>query len=148
MPFTAQASNTANTTATANVGIVISPTSAVINATNMTPGQSVSGTINVSNTGTVDEFYFITGQWSPTGTSTRTQATRLASGLNVSVTVGLTVLYAGSLYSLIDQPPAGRPLALLTGNENVGFQFTLPSTATRDLMNIDLSTDLVFVATP
>jgi hypothetical protein len=148
MPFTAQASNTVNVTGTASVDIVVSPTSAIVNATNMTPGQSVSGTLNVSNTGTVDEYYFITGRWTPGGTSTNIQATRLASALDVSVTVGATVLYAGPLYNLIDQPPSpGRQLTLATGNENVAFQFILPSTATRDLLNIDLTTDLVFVAT-
>ena len=43
---------------TADVSIVVSPSSGVINTTNMLPGQSVQGIINVSNTGTVDETYY------------------------------------------------------------------------------------------
>ena len=59
MAFTYTANSTDSTLQTETVAIEVSPASGVL-TTAMVPGDSVSATINVSNTGTVDEFYFVT----------------------------------------------------------------------------------------
>ncbi len=134
---------------TADVSIVVSPSSGVINTTNMLPGQSVQGIINVSNTGTVDETYYVTAAWKGGGTTTDHRAAILAEYLNVSVTASPgTSIFTGTLNALIDQPASpGQALALTTGNEDVTFVFTLPATVSTVVNNIDLAIDFVFVAT-
>jgi len=151
MAFNVQAdpSNTANITQTASVDITLSPATAVINATNMKPGDSVTGVINVSNTGTVDVYYFVSADWKAGGTTQPSMATLLANKLTVSVDAGspATSLYTGTLAGLINQPASpGRQLTLATGNENVSITVTLPSNAGSIYQNIQVSTDFVFVA--
>jgi hypothetical protein len=133
----------------ADVSIVASPASGVIDATNMLPGQSVQGIINVSNTGTVDETYYVTAAWKGGGTTTDHHAAILAEYLNVSVTASPgTSIFTGTLNALIDQPASpGQALALITGNEDVTFEFTLPITVSTVVKNIDLAIDFIFVAT-
>ena len=142
---------TGNTASTATVSLYVSPTSAIITASNMTPGQSVSGIVYVSNTGTVDEYWQTTINWSPTGSTSTAAATRLADELHVSVTAGsptaTTPVFAGTLYSLIDQPGSpGQPLPLSLGTENVQFAVSLPASATAPYEGIDMGFDIVFVA--
>jgi len=137
---------------TGDVSLTVSPTTAIITDTNMTPGSQTVGIVNVSNTGTVDEFYQITVNWSPTGNTSNSAAARLVSELVVSVTAGspsvtATPLFTGSLYNLVDQPASpGQALPLSVGTENVQFQITLPSTASTSYEGIDVGFDLVFVA--
>jgi hypothetical protein len=143
---------TGNTSTTADVSLTVSPTSAIITSANMTPGSSTTGVVNVSNTGTVDEFYQITINWSPTGTTTQSAATRLVSELVVSVSAGspsatATPLFAGSMIDVVDTPASpGQSLPLSVGNENVQFEVVLPSTATSVYQNIDIGFDIQFVA--
>ena len=151
MPFVRQAdpSNTGNITQTASVDITLSPTTAVINATNMKPGDSVTGVINVSNIGTVDVYYFISADWTAGGSTQPSMAALLAHKLSVSVEAGspATSLYTGTLAGLVNQPASpGRQLTLSTGNENVTITITLPSNAGSLYQNIEVSTDFVFVA--
>jgi hypothetical protein len=149
MPITYTTNSSGGTLDTANVSIVVSPSSGVINTTDMLPGQSVQGIINVSNTGSVDENYYVTAAWKGGGTTTDHRAAILAEYLNVSVTASPgTSIFTGSLNALIDQPASpGQALALINANEDVTFDFTLPSTVSTVVNNIDLSIDFVFVAT-
>lgn len=147
MAFTYTASSTGSTLQTETVSIEVSPASGVITAT-MLPGDSVSGTINVSNTGTVDEYYFVTADWKAADDTTPSLAALLAHNLNVSVAVGVTDLFAGKLEDLIDRPDSpGRELTLETASEDVSFNFTLPADAGNAVQDIDLAIDFVFVAT-
>lgn len=147
MAFTFTADSTGSILQTETVAIEVSPASGVLTET-MVPGDSVNATINVSNTGTVDEFYFITADWKPSGTTTESLAALLAYNLDVSVSTNTTVLYAGKLESLIDRPDSpGRELLLATGNEDVTFEFILPPDAGNAVQDIDLAIDFVFVAT-
>lgn len=147
MAFLFETSETNNATDTGTVSLVVSPAASVILDTNMTPGSSVSGLINVSNTGTVDEFYTITANWTPISPTTDSAATRLANELAVSVTVGTTPLYVGSLYGLVDEPASpGRSLLLATPAEDVSVTVTLPATAGPVFQGINLGFDLDFVA--
>lgn len=149
MPITYTSSSTNSNLNSADVSIVVSPSSGVINATNLLPGDSVQGIINVSNTGNVDQYYYITASWKGSGTTTDHRAAILAYYLNVSVTASpSTVLYTGNLAGLIDQPASpGQPLPLTTGNEDVVFDFILPSTVGSVINDIDMSIDFIFVAT-
>lgn len=148
MPLDYVISSTNNTLDSADVSIVVSPASGVINTTTLVPGQTVQGLINVSNTGNVDEHYYVTAAWKPGGTTSDHKAALLAEYLNVSVTASpSTSLFTGKLTELIDQPSSpGRALTQATGNEDVIFSFNLPSTVSPVVNNIDLSIDFVFVA--
>jgi hypothetical protein len=149
MPFTYSANSENGTLDTADVGIVVSPSSGIISTSNMLPGDSVQGVINVANTGTVNEYYYVTAAWKGGAATTDHKAAILAEYLNVSVTASPgTSIFTGSLKALIDQPASpGQALALTTGNEDVTFAFNLPSTVSTVVNNIDLSIDFVFVAT-
>lgn len=143
---------TGNSSNTGTVSVAVSPTSAIITDTNMTPGSSATGVTNVSNTGTVDEFYQVTINWSPTGTTSTGAATRLVQELVVSVTAGsptatASPIFAGSMIDLLDQPASpGQSLPLSVGNENVQFEVFLPSTTSSSYESIDVGFDIVFVA--
>lgn len=139
---------TNNTLSTGTVNISISPTTGVIAATNLIPGDSASGVVNVSNTGTVDCYYFISADWSAGGTTTPSKAVLLANKLAVSVSTGATSLYTGTLAGLIDQPASpGRFLPLTTGNEDVDIQISLPSDTSSLYAGIDLNVTFAFAAT-
>lgn len=147
MAFTYTASSTGSTLQAETVSIEVSPTTGVLVAT-MLPGDSVSAVINVSNTGTVDEYYFVTADWKASDVTTTSLAALLAYNLNVSVSAGATSLYTGKLDALIDRPDSpGQALTLITANEDVTFDFTLPSTVGNAVQDIDLAIDFVFVAT-
>ena len=148
MAFSAQTNVTSNSSTNASVDIQVSPASSIITATNLIPGgAATTGLTNVSNTGTVDEFYSISADWSADSFSDKMTAI-LANTLNISVSTGGTNLYDGTLAGLIDQPASpGRALTQATGNEDVEFSVSLPSTA-GDIVNaLDINVDFIFVAT-
>jgi hypothetical protein len=51
--FTAQAANPGNMFAAGSLSIANTPTSAILTASNMVPGTSTNGTVDIENTGTV-----------------------------------------------------------------------------------------------
>ncbi|NLS44996.1 MAG: hypothetical protein GX969_04580 [Firmicutes bacterium] len=147
MAFTYSAGSIGGTLQTGSVSIEVSPSSGVLAETIM-PGGLVSTVINVSNTGDVDEFYFVTADWKASGTTSESLAALLAYNLNVSVEANTTNLYTGKLKDLIDRPDSpGRELPLATGAEDVTFQFSLPSAVGNAVQDIDLAIDFIFVAT-
>lgn len=149
MALTYTASSTGSTLQTANVAIAVSPASGVLSVTAMLPGDSATAVINVSNTGDVDEYYFVSADWKASPGTTTSHAALLADNLNVSVSASPGgSIYTGKLSGLIDRPDSpGQALALTTGNEDVTFTFYLPSTAGNVVGNIDMTLDFVFVAT-
>ncbi len=153
MAFTFSVTDPAGNQAdTGSTSLTVSPDTAIITSNNITPGTTATGVVSVSNTGTVDEFYQITINWSPSGTTTQAAATRLVNELVVSVTAGspeatASPAFAGKMYAPLDQPASpGQQVTLATGNEDVQFQVVLPSTATASFQNIDVGFDIVFVA--
>ena len=147
MAFSALSSVILNSTSNASVDIDVSPASAIITATNLIPGDNVVGTTNVSNTGSVDMYYSISADWSADSYSDKLTAI-LANTLNVSVSTGGTNLYDGPLAGLIDQPASpGRQLTLVTDNEDVEFNISLPLTAGSLVQALDINIDFIFVAT-
>jgi hypothetical protein len=149
MPFIYTASSTESTLQTANVAIEVSPASGVLSATSLLPGDSVSAVINVSNTGDVDEYYFVSADWKASPGTTTSHAALLAANLNVSVSASPGGdIYTGSLSGLIDKPESpGQQLTLATGNQDVTFTFTLPSDVGNIVEGVDITLDFVFVAT-
>jgi len=149
VPFIYTASSTGNILQTGNVSIEVSPASGVLSATSLLPGNSVSAVINVSNTGDVDEYYFVSADWKASPGTTPSQAALLAANLNVSVSASPGgSIYTGPLSGLIDRPDSpGQALPLATGNQDVTFTFTLPSDVGNIVENVDITLDFVFVAT-
>lgn len=150
--FTAEASPTAySTTQTGNVGITVSPTDIPLVITKMKPGDSASKTIAVSNTGDLNIYYFVSGDWKENGATTARMATILTNRLYVSVVASPeaptpTTLFNGLLKDFVDRPDEpGREL-LEEGHESVEFTFTLPENASNIVQDIDIRTDFVFVA--
>ena len=147
MAFTFTADSVGSTLQTGTVSIEVSPSSGVLTET-MVPGDSASAVVNVSNTGDVDEFYFVTVDWKPSGTTTESLAALLAYNLNVSVSTDTVSLYTGKLNGLIDRPDSpGRELSLTTAEEDVTFDFFLPTDVGNAVQGIDVEIDFIFVAT-
>jgi len=92
--FTDTESITANTFSTGGVDISVSPATAAITMTGMTPGDTVTAAIAVSNTGTLAHRYSVLS------TTDATDANFLAAQLQMTVKVGVTTCtnagFAGS----------------------------------------------------
>lgn len=151
--FTAEASPTGGAAlSSGTVGISVSPAAEVLSITAMKPGDTGTGIVNVSNTGDIDAYYFVSADWRAAGGSTSRMATILANRLLVSVVAGPEeatpgLLFSGLLKDLLDRPDSpGRELTLLQGDEDVEFTFMLPEDASNIAQGIDIDTDFVFVA--
>ncbi|MEJ6949867.1 hypothetical protein [Natronospora cellulosivora (SeqCode)] len=150
MAFTAQASNNQNFSSNASVDITLSPTDAIIEESNVKTGDSFSGALNVSNTGSIDSYYFVSANWTPRNYSP-SLTTILANTLTVSVVADPAdteeVLFTGVLNDLLDQPASpGRELTLATGEEDVEFTISLPQDAGNIVQGLDVDIDFIFVA--
>ena len=75
---------TANTFSNGTVKLGVSPASAAVTLTNMAPGDTVTGSINISNTGTLAERYAVLS------TTDTTDANFLAAQLVMTVKSGVT----------------------------------------------------------
>ena len=151
--FTAEASPTGGTTlSTGTVNLSVSPPLKVLNVEAMKPGDSESGIVNVSNSGNIDAYYFVSADWKPVGDTASRMATVLANRLFVSVVASPEasepdLLFSGLLKDLLDRPDSpGRELSLDKGNEDVEFTFVLPEDVSNIAQNIDIDMDFVFVA--
>ncbi|MBE3571395.1 MAG: hypothetical protein IMW95_00335 [Moorella humiferrea] len=147
MPLTVSATAAGNTVGTADVALSLSPTTALFSPANLVPGQSVgSPQLQVSNTGTVDEYYFIFADWQGISPTTATEAQILADRLNIYIEASpSTVLYDGPLSGLYNQPAGGR-LLVSPQDDLLTFVVSLPETVGNIVQNLDLSVDLVFTA--
>jgi hypothetical protein len=143
---TAESEVTTNSTGSASVDIEASPTSSIITATNLTSGDTTSGVTNISNTGSVDEYYFVSADWTANSFN-ETRTSVLANTLNISVSIEGTNLYDGTLAELIDQPDSpGRSLAE-GADEDVELTISMPTDAGSLVNALDINVDFVFVAT-
>lgn len=151
--FTSEASPTSGSTlSTGTVEISVSPPGAVLEVATMKPGDSEEAVINISNSGDIDAYYFVSADWKAAGTTSSRMATILASRLFVSVVASPdstvpTLLFSGLLKDLLDRPESpGRELTLDQGNEDIQFIFLLPEDASNIVQGIDIQTDFVFIA--
>ncbi|KYH33068.1 hypothetical protein [Neomoorella mulderi] len=147
MALTASATVTGSTAGTADVALTLSPTTALFSPANLVPGQAVgSPQLQVSNTGTVDEYYFIFADWKEVSPTTPREAQLLADRLNIYIEASpATVLYNGTLSGLYNQPSSGR-LLVSPYDDLLTFVVSLPSNTGTIAQNLDLSVDLVFTA--
>jgi len=151
MPFTFQALNEDNTVGIAQISITIDPTAAIFTETGWSGGDSATERINISNDDPdVDVNYFVSADWYASLGGTPQDARLLAERLEMEVTADPDdtpeQLYTGALAGLIQQPPAGRPLAAGT-NEDVEFVLSLPDANATDLIQgMSIEFDIVFVA--
>ncbi|AKX94459.1 hypothetical protein [Neomoorella thermoacetica] len=147
MPLTASATVSGSTAGTADVALTLSPATALFSPANLVPGQVVgSPQLEVANTGTVDEYYFIFADWQGVSPTTATEAQVLADRLNIYIEASpSTVLYNGNISGLYNQPASGR-LLISPQADLLTFVVSLPDTAGNIVQNLDLSVDLVFTA--
>ncbi|MGI9861896.1 hypothetical protein SDD30_11015 [Moorella naiadis] len=147
MPLTASATVSGSTAGIADVALTLSPTTALFSPANLVPGQAVgSPQLQVANTGTVDEYYFIFADWQGVSPTTATEAQVLADRLNIFIEASpATVLYNGNISGLYNQPASGR-LLISPQADLLTFVVSLPSTTGSIVQNLDLSVDLVFTA--
>lgn len=147
MAFTISTMNFDNSAGTAEVSLSVSPTTALFSPANLVPGEQVgSPELVVSNTGTVDEYYYIFADWRPGGTTTEVEARILADRLNIWIQASPgVVLYDGVISGLKNEPAGGRLLDVAE-EDSLTFVVDLPATASELTQNLDLAVDLVFVA--
>ncbi len=156
--FTDQQAVGANAFSTGSIDLVAAPATAVVNASDMVPGDQVTAPINVSNSGSLEFRYSMT--------STSTEDT-LAAELVLTVKSGVTtcddanwaadgtVIYAGILGStgtsnVVGDPTQGaqggdRVLAA-TANENLCFNVTLPNAASNAVQGLSTTATFTFDA--
>ncbi|HHX74836.1 MAG TPA: hypothetical protein GX699_08030 [Firmicutes bacterium] len=150
MPFTISSLNPNNELGTANVEITV-PAAPIFNEANLIPGESVGPEdLLVSNDGTTDARYFIFADWRPGPNTSPAGAQILADRLNIEITDddpdNPEVIYSGPVSGLIEQPAAGRELAL-AGSETLKISASLPSDAGNITQSLALEVDLIFVGT-
>ncbi|ABR49579.1 conserved hypothetical protein [Alkaliphilus metalliredigens QYMF] len=147
MPFTISTTNSGNTAGTANVSITVSPEDALFSETSLIPGESIgSPSLEVSNDGDADAYYFIFADWKAEGDTSAVQAQILADRLNIAIEDDAAAeIYNGSVAGLYEQPATGRLLDA-TANEEITFVVSLPQDVGNLVQDMEISVDLVFVS--
>ena len=143
----------ANTFSTGTIVLSTSPTSALVTYSNMFPGDSVTGTLAVSNTGTGDLRYAMTSS------STDTDSKHLAAQLTLVVktegtdctTFDRTTVYTGTLGSAaFGNPASGADTDdrnLTAGSsENLCFKVSLASSTGNAYQNATTTTTFTFAS--
>lgn len=131
--FSDQDTTTANSFSTATLDLAVSPSTALLTLANMQPGDSVTGTLTVSNSGTTELRYAITSSATDPdlkGLRTVLQLTIKTVGTSCAVFDG-TSLYSGSIASAAVGNPAtgtqGGERTLANGaSEQLCFRASLP----------------------
>jgi spore coat-associated protein N len=150
--FTDQATDTDNTIATGTVDINVSPTSATLTASNMAPGDTINGSIVVTNSGSLALRYALK--------STTTENT-LAAQLDMTVKTegtGCNNFDGTTLYGPDDfgnttgkaifgdlSTHTGRTLAP-SGSETLCFRVTLPTSTDNSFQGLTTTATLTFDA--
>lgn len=138
--FTDSASANANVFTTGTIHIGIAPAAAILTATTMMPGDTVNGSVVVSNTGTAQLRYAISGA------ATNTDTKGLASQITITIKTvdssgpgpcsafnGTTTLFTGvvpyaegPLFGTYTAHPNGGRVLNAAANETLCFRATLP----------------------
>lgn len=122
--FTATTMNPSNVMGTAMLSLTNDKSAAgqLVNITNLVPGDTVSRTVTISNTGTAPFMYYAVAS-APIPTVLWSDASK---GLQVSVKRGAAAIYAGALKDL--SIPASLTIAA-AATDTLTFDFSLPTTA-------------------
>lgn len=156
--FTDQVAVPGNAFATGNVDLTATPATAVVTASVMAPGDQVTATLNVDNTGSLEHRYSMTSQ---------TTEDTLAAELDLTIKVGVTtcddanwatdgtVLYTGPLGTtgtalILGDPTSGddagdRTLAA-GADEDLCFNVTLPLSAGNPFEGLSTTATFTFDA--
>jgi hypothetical protein len=140
--FTATTTNPGNSfgSATLTMSNDKSAAAALINLSNLVPGDTANRTVTITNTGNVGMTY--------TAASSATANTLLWSdttnGIQVSVKRGATVLYTGALKNLA--VPASGTIAS-SGTDTLTFDFSLPVAAGNTFQNLSQDFTITYTAT-
>jgi spore coat-associated protein N len=117
-----------------------SAAAALINLSNLVPGDTANRTVTITNTGNVGMTY--------TAAASTAGSTLLWSdatnGLQVTVKRGATVLYTGALKNLA--VPASGTIAA-SGTDTLTFDFSLPTTADNTFQNLTQVFTITYTAT-
>ena len=136
--FTDSASANANVFTTGTIHIGIAPAATILTATAMMPGDTVNGSVVVSNTGTASLRYAISG--AATNTDTKGLASQITITIKTADTAGGpctafngTTLFTGfvpyaegALFGTYTAHPNGGRTLAPAANETLCFRATLP----------------------
>lgn len=159
--FTSTATVGANTFTAGTIVIGTSPTTALLTASNMMPGDSVTAPITVSNTGTSQLRYAVTA--ATTDPDTKALRTQLTVGVKSGVTTCTTAGYGASgttvtsatvlgttTLNVFGDPTTGAQAGDRTlnsgANETLCFQVTLPLATGNAYQGATATTTFSFVA--
>lgn len=121
--FTATATNTGNVFSTGTLNLTTNLSSGFITMGNMKPGDTVNATLNVTNPGTLNETYNITGNV--------TGGTPLIDDLKLQVLNGATPMYGpGTINGL--SPSAGQFGLTANTTSTLTFIVALPTGTPND----------------
>ncbi|MBU6423875.1 MAG: M73 family metallopeptidase, partial [Chloroflexi bacterium] len=140
--FTATTMNPSNVLGTATLSLTNDKPNAgdLVSVTNLVPGDTVSRTVTITNTGTVGFTYVAAAVpeinsvlWTDSG-----------NGLQVTAKRGATVLYTGALKGLAI--PASTTIAP-SAIDSLTFDFSLPSSGDNTLQGITQKFTITYTAT-
>jgi hypothetical protein len=148
LAFTFAQANQNNDLETYDLSIAVSPTTPIITEV-MEVGETVGGTLAVSNTGLVDSRLYLTADWGPSTGTSDLEATLLANALTISVYVSAdpqaTQAYSGSFIGLINQQIVANLAANAT--TKVYISVTVPDDRSGPtLLGKAINTDFVILA--
>lgn len=143
----------ANAFSTGSVTLSTNPTTALVTFSGMTPGDSVTAPVTVSNDGTMQLRYSVR--------TTISGSTTLSDGLTLAIKSGVTTctnagfgssgtsLYSGALTSGAvgsnsQGAQAGDRQLNASANETLCFQVSLPSSAANSLQSLSTTATFVF----
>ncbi len=158
--FTSTAAVSANTFTAGTVVISTSPTTALVTFTNMLPGDTVTAPLTVSNTGTAQLRYAVSGASTNADTlGLRTQlllvvktgvTTCTNAGFATDGTIVRTSIALGATTTVIGDPTQGSQTGDRTlnaaANEVLCFQVSLPSGTTNAYQGSATTTTFTFDA--
>jgi hypothetical protein len=117
-----------------------SAAAALINLSNLVPGDTANRTVTITNTGNVGMTY--TAAISATANTVLWSDT--TNGLRVTVKRGATSLYSGPLKNMA---VAASPTIAAAGTDTLTFDFSLPTTADNTFQNLTQDFTITYTAT-
>ncbi|HUQ41587.1 MAG TPA: TasA family protein [Candidatus Limnocylindrales bacterium] len=140
--FTATSTNPGNTFGSATVSMSNDKPNAndLVNVTNLVPGDTMSRTVTITNTGNAAFTY----AGSISATANTTLWSDVTNGLQATVKRGTTVLYTGALKNLAI-PASGTIAAGAT--DTLSFTFSFPTSATNAMQGLSQDMTITYTAT-
>ena len=140
--FTATSTNPSNTFASATLSMSNDKPNAndLVNVTNLVPGDTVSRSVTITNTGNAGFTYTA----SISATANTTLWSDATNGLQVTVLRGATTLYTGALKNM--SLPASGTIAA-SGTDTLTYNFSFPATAGNSMQGLTQDFTITYTAT-